>query len=112
MGLTEGDKSGYRYRRTKGESHASPYYMPDSIQIRAQVEAKLVGRVTSPFATRACAEKPVLQTGIEAIDDAMGGIPCGVITEILTNRQISGKVKRSAFSGFAHNPDSPSRASF
>jgi hypothetical protein len=63
--------------------------MSHSALIRAQVEARLTGRVAAPFATRSFAEKPVLHTGIEAIDAAMGGIPCGEITEIVGARWCS-----------------------
>jgi recombination protein RecA len=63
--------------------------MSHSALIRAQVEARLTGRVAAPFATRSFAEKPVLHTGIEAIAAAMGGVPCGEITEIVGPRWCS-----------------------
>lgn len=52
--------------------------------IRTQLEAKLAGRIPVPFAQCALSKKQVLPTGIGAIDAAMGGIPFGEITEIVS----------------------------
>ena len=57
--------------------------------IRAQVEERLSGRVTSPFIARTAVKQPVLVTGIPAIDSILGGFPCGEITEIVGPRWCS-----------------------
>jgi recombination protein RecA len=57
--------------------------MTSSAAIRAQVEARLADRVPAAFAQRAPAEMPLLPTGIATLDAAIGGIPCGGITEIV-----------------------------
>lgn len=57
--------------------------MPSSALIRTQVEARLAERVPRAFAQRAPIEMPAMSTGVDVIDAAMGGIPCGGITEIV-----------------------------
>ena len=57
--------------------------------VRAQVETLLTGRVAAPFVPRLSDEKHVLATGIEGIDASVGGIPRGVITEIVGPRWCS-----------------------
>jgi hypothetical protein len=51
--------------------------------IRAQVEARLADRVPSAFVQRSPVEMRTMPTGVGTIDDAIGGIPCGGITEIV-----------------------------
>jgi recombination protein RecA len=63
--------------------------MSSLASIRAQVEERLSGRVTAPFATRVPTQQPVLATGIPAIDAIMGGVPCAEITEIVGTRWCS-----------------------
>jgi hypothetical protein len=57
--------------------------MASVASIRAQVEERLSGRITAPFSARVPTQQPVLPTGIPAIDAAVGGVPCGEITELL-----------------------------
>jgi len=63
--------------------------MPSLSLIRAQVEERLSGRVTAPFAARIHTQQPVLATGIPAIDAIMGGVPRAEITEIVGTRWCS-----------------------
>jgi hypothetical protein len=51
--------------------------------IRAQVEARLADRIPFAFARRPPVEVRTVITGVNAIDAAIGGIPCGGITEIV-----------------------------
>src|SRR6266852_9450852 len=51
--------------------------------IRAQVEARLADRVPSAFGQRPPIEMRTMPTGVSVIDAAIGGIPCGGITEIV-----------------------------
>jgi hypothetical protein len=57
--------------------------MPSSSAIRALVEARLAERIPAAFAQRAPVEMPLSPTGIPALDDAIGGVPCGGITEVV-----------------------------
>jgi RecA DNA recombination protein len=50
--------------------------------IRDQVEARLRDRVPGALTQRPSAEMRVMPTGVSTIDAAVGGIPCGGITEI------------------------------
>lgn len=63
--------------------------MASLASIRAQVEERLSGRVTAPFTSRPPVQRPVLTTGIPAIDSILGGVPCGEITEIVGTRWCS-----------------------
>jgi hypothetical protein len=56
--------------------------MSVAAQIRSQLEAKLANRVPAAFASRAPIEMPTIRTGVNAIDSAIGGIPCSGISEI------------------------------
>jgi recombination protein RecA len=51
--------------------------------IRAQVEARLANRVPAAFEQRPSVEMRTMPTGVGVIDAAIGGIPCGGITEIV-----------------------------
>ena len=51
--------------------------------IRAQVEARLADRIPAAFGQRPPIEMRTMPTGVGVIDDAIGGIPCGGITEIV-----------------------------
>jgi len=51
--------------------------------IRAQVEARLAGRVPASLTQRPAVELRNMPTGVTSIDGAVGGIPCGGITEIV-----------------------------
>jgi hypothetical protein len=53
--------------------------MSSSALVRAQIQARL----PSAFAQRAFVETRTMPTGVSPIDDAIGGIPCGGITEIV-----------------------------
>ena len=57
--------------------------MPVATAVRAEIEARLAGRIASPFARSAPVEKQFLPTGINSVDALSGGIPCGAITEIV-----------------------------
>ncbi len=57
--------------------------MSSAALIRAQVEARLAGRVQGAFVQRPAMEMQVATTGVDSIDAAIGGIPCGGITEIV-----------------------------
>src|SRR6266700_8428229 len=57
--------------------------MSSAALIRAQVEARLAGRVQGAFVQRPAMEMQVVTTGVNSIDAAIGGIPCGGITEIV-----------------------------
>jgi len=85
-------RQGYGNRRIKSE-YTFRFVMSRLALIRAQVETRLLGRVPAPFALRPSMEKPVLPTGIGAIDDAIGGLPCGGITEIVGQRWCSSGLK-------------------
>jgi hypothetical protein len=56
--------------------------MSCATQIRSQLEAQLSKRIPSALTLRAPIEMPTILTGVSAIDSAIGGIPCGGITEI------------------------------
>jgi recombination protein RecA len=56
--------------------------MPSSSEIRSQVEARLAGRVSAAFTQRPV-ETALLPTGIATLDAAIGGVPCGRITEVI-----------------------------
>jgi RecA/RadA recombinase len=57
--------------------------MASTSQIRAQVEALLADRIPSAFAQRPSVEMLTMPTGVSTVDAAIGGIPCGGITEIV-----------------------------
>lgn len=57
--------------------------MSSAALIRAQVEARLASRVPAAFAQRPPVEMRTMPTGVTSIDAAIGGIPCGGITEIV-----------------------------
>ena len=57
--------------------------MSSAALIRAQVEARLANRVSAAFAQRPSVEMRTMPTGVTSIDAAIGGIPCGGITEII-----------------------------
>jgi recA bacterial DNA recombination protein len=57
--------------------------MASTSQIRAQVEARLADRIPSAFAQRSSVEMLTMPTGVSTVDAAIGGIPCGGITEIV-----------------------------
>jgi hypothetical protein len=58
--------------------------MPSTALIRAQVEARLADRIPSALAQRPTVEIRTMPTGVDVIDTAIGGIPCGGITEIVS----------------------------
>ena len=51
--------------------------------IRAQIEALLGNRVSAAFVQAPQVEMRTMPTGVTSIDAAIGGIPCGGITEII-----------------------------
>jgi len=51
--------------------------------VRAQIEASLADRVPSAFARRSPVDMRTMASGVGAIDSAIGGLPCGGITEII-----------------------------
>jgi hypothetical protein len=57
--------------------------MPSAALIRAQVEARLADRVPAAFGQRLPIAMQTMPTGVSVIDAAIGGIPCGGITEIV-----------------------------
>ena len=59
--------------------------MTSASTLRAQVEDRLRDRCPAAFSPQARPEMPVIPTGIAAIDQRIGGIPCGAITEICSN---------------------------
>ncbi len=56
--------------------------MSSAAQIRSQIEAQLADRIPAAFAPRAPIQMPTIPTGVGIIDSAIGGIPCGGITEV------------------------------
>jgi len=61
----------------------------NAIQIQIQVEERLSKRYSAPLGLRPQVELPVIPTGVEAIDQQIGGIPCGAITEICTSPKLT-----------------------
>ena len=57
--------------------------MASTSQIHAQVEARVADRIPSAFAQRSSVEMLTMPTGVSTVDAAIGGIPCGGITEIV-----------------------------
>lgn len=53
-----------------------------SAALRLKVESALAGRVGSPFRLRDMAPPPTARAGIDALDEVMGGLPRGCLTEI------------------------------
>jgi len=64
--------------------------MPSAAAIRIQVESALAKRVPSALTPAQRHTRPMLPTGIEAVDDLLGGFPIGAITE-LTGPESSGR---------------------
>ena len=64
--------------------------MPSSAAIRLQVESALAKRVPSALTPTQRHIRPVLPLGIPAVDDLIGGLPVGAITE-LTGPESSGR---------------------
>src|SRR5215813_487701 len=50
--------------------------------LRLHVETALAGRVVSPFRFREATAPAVVPTGISALDELVGGLPRGSLTEI------------------------------
>jgi len=50
--------------------------------LRLHIESTLAGRIPSPFRLREAAPPPVVPTGIAALDELVGGLPRGGLTEI------------------------------
>jgi len=50
--------------------------------LRLHIESTLAGRIPSPFRLREAAPPPVVPTGIAALDEFLGGLPRGGLTEI------------------------------
>jgi recombination protein RecA len=74
-------------RRTKSESVPPlprlQYAMRSSTaSLRLHVESALAGRVAAPFRLREAKLPPVVPTGITALDELVGGLPRGSLTEI------------------------------
>jgi hypothetical protein len=57
--------------------------MSSAAIIRAQVEARLADRVPGALTQRPPVEMRTVPTGVSTIDAAIGGIPCGGITEVV-----------------------------
>jgi recombination protein RecA len=58
--------------------------MPSSASIRVQVEAALANKFSSALTPPARMVRPVMATGIEALDDLVqGGLPIGAVTELV-----------------------------
>ena len=57
--------------------------MSSAALVRAYVEAQLADRVPSALTQRPPVELRTMPTGMSTIDAAIGGIPCGGITEIV-----------------------------
>src|SRR5271168_736637 len=53
-----------------------------TVSLRLHVESALAGRVTSPFRLREARVPAVVPTGIPALDELVGGLPRGSLTEI------------------------------
>ena len=59
--------------------------MSSAISIKAEIESQLSQRFPSAFGVKERAAFSLLPTGITAIDNFCGGIPCGALTEICAN---------------------------
>ncbi len=58
--------------------------------LRQRIEAELAGSFAGALTPRICTERPALPFGIEALDQAAGGVPVGAVTE-LTGAGSTGK---------------------
>jgi len=59
--------------------------MTSAADIRAYVEARLRNRMPSALVLHDRLEAPVIPTGVAAIDELTGGLPCAAITELCSN---------------------------
>jgi recombination protein RecA len=60
------------------------FAMPSSSAIRLQIESALAARIPAALTPTARMVRPVVPTGIEALDEALhGGLPVGAITELI-----------------------------
>lgn len=64
--------------------------MPSAALVRVQVESALAKRVPSALTPTQRLVRPLLPTGIPAVDELIGGLPVGAITE-LTGPESSGR---------------------
>jgi hypothetical protein len=63
--------------------------MTSAVAIRLQVEARLRDRFPNALSIPSRIEVPVLGTGILALDQHIGGIPCGAMTEVCASSALT-----------------------
>jgi len=63
--------------------------MPIAAAIRLQVEARLRDRVPNALSIPSRIEAPALGTGILALDQHIGGIPCAAMTEVCASSMLT-----------------------
>jgi recombination protein RecA len=75
--------------------------MPTASTIRLQIETALAGKIPSALTPQSKMIRPVVETGIEPLDDLLeGGLPVGAVSE-LTGAECSGRTS-VALSFLAH----------
>lgn len=63
--------------------------MSSAAAIRLHVEARVRNRIPNAFAIPERIETPVLSTGIPALDEQIGGIPCAAMTEVCASSMLT-----------------------